>query len=653
MKHYISLFLHTVLTFDAGIGISNLHAQTAMCTLEAINRYFSPGKILTISFPASFHDDLQIVEYLLKLINNKLYRTVQVSRMSDDSSDVNDEIGVPFTNQNYVLFSWTLNEEEYVTDNIVSQIEELQYTVSWNPRAKFIIVIAEVQPTSPMSLAGDIFSKLWEMNNILNIAIFIINYATDISSKVQELYRLEAYSWFPYRSGHCGRSGEIIIVDKCEVMMNSWQFPTNISMFENKLPEDMMGCPLKVSTKDLDPFVILLNTVVDQEGKVQYNYSGLEIQCLYFIREAMNFTLEFLPPSEGDMAESHAEQLSELNAGLTDIIIGTFPLTALIVQFGDYSYPLTYNTLVWLVPCPEPVTRVDMILKVFKPSVWLTIVLVLVLSAFTFWITGLNNRGMNATEPHIYRTVSQCVVNSWSILLGVSLSELPRMYKLRTFFLLYVCYCFVMSTVFQTFFVSFLVSPGYAKPLVSLDDLENSDIGYGYDESIETFLMLSSYHEHERLSHRIPCDGYDSCAKRLLRKGDIGFLNLRIFIDYMSAKLGISIEGSHIICTLDENVFYFNTVMFVKSGQPLLDRINVIIRRITEAGLMMNYWSSLQFGLFLRKKGSNNEYSCDGCDSLYFVFQLSHLQIPFLILITGVISGIIALFIEIIVKRCL
>jgi hypothetical protein len=55
--------------------------------------------------------------------------------------------------------------------------------------------------------------------------------------------------------------------------------------------------------------------------------------------------------------------------------------------------------------------------------------------------------------------------NVWSTLFGLSVPELPRTWKLGILFPIYVCYCFAISTVFQEFFVSYLVEPGYGEKI--------------------------------------------------------------------------------------------------------------------------------------------------------------------------------------------
>jgi hypothetical protein len=82
-------------------------------------------------------------------------------------------------------------------------------------------------------------------------------------------------------------------------------------------------------------------------------------------------------------------------------------------------------------------------------------------------------------ETHTYQSLSHCFHNAWAVFMGVSIPQHPITSTLKLFFFLYVYFCFAISTVFQIFFVSYLVEPMYEKKLEILDDLLQSDVIYG------------------------------------------------------------------------------------------------------------------------------------------------------------------------------
>jgi hypothetical protein len=57
---------------------------------------------------------------------------------------------------------------------------------------------------------------------------------------------------------------------------------------------------------------------------------------------------------------------------------------------------------------------------------------------------------------------------------------MPRTWKLRIFFLLYVCYGLGISTDFKAFLVSCLVEPGYGETFAIFLELLDFSVNYGF-----------------------------------------------------------------------------------------------------------------------------------------------------------------------------
>ena len=104
---------------------------------------------------------------------------------------------------------------------------------------------------------------------------------------------------------------------------------------------------------------------------------------------------------------------------------------------------------------------------------------------------------------HTYKSLSHCLYNAWTVFIGVSVPQQPTSSSVRVFFFLYVCFCFAISTVFQAFFVSYLVEQKYEGKLETLDDLLDSDLVYGYLPAlivsvIVTYTELEKFLEYEK-----------------------------------------------------------------------------------------------------------------------------------------------------------
>jgi len=206
--------------------------------------------------------------------------------------------------------------------------------------------------------------------------------------------------------------------------------------------------------------VIVTENYQQNDGRTAYKVTGLSVEILVLIFEKMNLTAVFLPPVIGIAQDSYFKVLSVFEDGLSDVVTGALPLLSIVVTSShDATIPYIHTELKMLIPCPKPIPGTEKILSTFSLSVWLTMGLVLLLSTAVFWCVGIGTYRSMFREAHTYRSLSHCFYNAWAVFMGVSVPQLPTTSILRIFFLLYVCYCFAISTVFQAFFVSYLVEP--------------------------------------------------------------------------------------------------------------------------------------------------------------------------------------------------
>jgi hypothetical protein len=137
--------------------------------------------------------------------------------------------------------------------------------------------------------------------------------------------------------------------------------------------------------------------------------------------------------------------------------------------------------------------------------------------------------------------------------MAVSLPKLPVNTKLRVFFLLFVWYCFAINTVFQAFFITYLVEPGYSKQIKTFDDLIQSGLMYGYFEDSDLALKLSMYYERTKIrSPRFYCSEYDDCLERLTTHGDIMMVGSPYAAKYDAVKIISNYKKNKDVCFLDE-----------------------------------------------------------------------------------------------------
>jgi hypothetical protein len=78
---------------------------------------------------------------------------------------------------------------------------------------------------------------------------------------------------------------------------------------------------------------------------------------------------------------------------------------------------------------------------------------------------------------------------------------------------------------------------------------------------------------------------------------------------YVPSRIGKTVD-KNLLCSMEGNIFLIIFVMYFHHGHPLIDSINVVIRRCIEAGLGDKYWSGLHFNLKLQNMRKLDESDC-------------------------------------------
>jgi len=664
----VSMLLLLIAVTQAAVALTystlttdQLH--TVLCVWTVAHRYFAPGRPLVLSLPRTTpdiarstlsdprpqRDDLQTVNVILEKLHEGTSWPIELFRPSgDDTADTS------VLHHSYILFMW--NERgNSLNETLEYQVENLKYSTSWNPRGRFLVVATDSSNEPAHLLASHICSILWQLARIVNVVVLIQNQFSyrplhAISTKkTTAADRLNLYTWFPFKLGRCGDVQDVILLDEW-VFENNGRFSENAHLYPGKIPKNFMGFTIKVGSIGVEPFVSMIENSTQYDGSTAYKVTGLTVEILKLVCERINLTAVFLPPSLNIELDSAIKRFVELEEGLSDVLIGTIALLPIVVTSSfDATIPYIYGDAKMLVPCPKAIPGTEKVLTTFSLSVWLTIVLVLLLTAVVFWFTSNGPYRSVCNETHTYQSLSNCFHNAWAVFVGVSVPQQPTTSRLRIFFFLYVCFCFSISTVFQAFFVSYLVEPNYEKKLETLEDLLDSDVVYGYHPIINFFQDTVSFPEFvkflEQKNLKEDCSDIRKCVERMVTKRDVASLVVSVFATYVAREMG-TVDVGKIICSLDDIFMSGALTLLFKKGNPLLDRFNTVMRRYLEAGLLEMLWTELQHRASLRSVGRLGE----AAGNIFFAFSVSHLVPAFVVLLVGTVLSSVVFIAELIVN---
>ena len=210
-----------------------------------------------------------------------------------------------------------------------------------------------------------------------------------------------------------------------------------------------------------------------------------------------------------------------------------------------------------LFPWPKAIPGTEKILTTFSLFVWLSIVLVLLVTTVVFWCPVNGTYRSVCNETQTYQSLSYPFQNAWADLVAVSVPQQPKSSSHRISFFLYVCFCFAISTVFQAFFVSYLVEPKNGKKIQTLDEILNSDVVFCYNQALllakETVAYTEIVKFVDQKKQKEECTGSYSCVERMITKRDMATISSLTYATYWARDLGF-VDVGKIICHLDETV---------------------------------------------------------------------------------------------------
>jgi hypothetical protein len=130
--------------------------------------------------------------------------------------------------------------------------------------------------------------------------------------------------------------------------------------------------------------------------------------------------------------------------------------------------------------------------------------------------------------------------NAWSIFVGLSVPEKPISWKMRIFFLIFVCYCFAISTVFQAFFVSHIFETGYGEKIATFQELLDSSVNYGFVSALDFGMRTMEFSDHLQfpLTRGIDCANLKTCLIRMMTDGDVATVSSAQYTNYIFNELG-------------------------------------------------------------------------------------------------------------------
>ncbi|KAJ9576622.1 hypothetical protein L9F63_025482 [Diploptera punctata] len=375
-------------------------------------------------------------------------------------------------------------------------------------------------------------------------------------------------------------------------------------------------------------------------GENKFVAKGLSLELINLFASKMNMTPYYQEPVLGEKTKHLLELTAMLILGEIDILTGVFPLVKPVIDLADPSAPMFIHTLKYLVPCPKRLMKTEKILTLFHLSSWISMGLVFIFVSVLFWI--LSNYPTRRNDFTGFSLLAQCFSAAWAVLLGISVPQMPLSPGTRSLFIIYVWYCYAISTVFQAYFTTYLVEPGYEARFETLEDVYRAGLKYAVADTMEAFRKLVDMKELEVFEKETITDGVEVYrAVMFMRKT---FTTVTLIYPMHLARLSGFDDESKVVCYLDESLVTWSVGALLTKGHPLSQILNTHIKRCIEGGLLEGYWSKLKHETNLKANKTDE-------NSEYVEFSLTHLTPLFILLIVGYILSVFSFLCELLLFK--
>ena len=556
-----------------------------------------------------------------------------------NTDSVVDEIGRPYRLHGSYMLLTERHGSEKVFQDLVHQLKILRHNWEWNPRAKVVIVVSQEQGGGTEKVAHDLFEYLW--------SIRVVNAVLVIPAE-GEANLLNIYTFFPYYPpGNCP--------DKIKASLLSQYhrddegntgFLHEKELFPEKIPDDIKGCPIVISSFELPPLAMRKHT---KDIKDPFAYDeGIEVRILFQLGKTTNSKVVFRPPpADGELWGYDVGNgtwvgiTGEVQRGLSDISINFMWSRSHLIKEVEDSREYLIDTARWFIACAKPYPRWSSLTRVFRPSLWLGLLTAYLIVGIIIWqVVKINNSfTADPIENQAYSSFQKCLLNFWAIILEESASNNPpHVAVIRGIFLVWVLYCYAINTVYQTFLTTFLINPGLQPQITTEDELLHSGMKFGLEDGIISLLNMDI---ESRYRHYVTCNNIPGCLHRTATRGDLAVLYSKYIMQYMITVKYLNADAEPIVCNLQEDIANILVPLCLTKGFALRRHYDNMLIHLKEGGIVDFWWNEI---LYLALLEVARDFNLPAGE--YIALSLEHLQSAFYFLIIGLVSSLIVFLME-------
>lgn len=286
------------------------------------------------------------------------------------------------------------------------------------------------------------------------------------------------------------------------------------------------------------------------------------------------------------------------------------------------------------------------LLEIFDMYTWLLFFLILITAALAWWVFGLA-----MPEKPAQKELQLASLNTWAVFLSVSSNNRPDYTPLRVFFIMLALYGLNVTTIYTSNLITMFTEPRHETQLDSIEDIIQAGLPIGKREFLIylKFCLIELFNEGGREEYDDWFDNDLEHDKEVFRRYNSSDYfqptneNLQRVCDGKQSMLinrfyVLSNSMRDQIFALPGNVFSNPLEMIAERGFPLLRKLNTLIDRMKDSGLVMKIYNDFLHTMNLKEGKRMREQATE----TQVVLTIEHLEGAFAVLILGyLLSGLV------------
>lgn len=365
-----------------------------------------------------------------------------------------------------VLLNSVTNETRLLSKSSLILVEKVQdvltnVTSLMNYNYNHLIVIRRYTSGD----LDELVYKFWK-NLFINVS-FLLNTTPNISIQ----------TFVPYNEEHCNDT-MLRTINIFDGQAYTW---LTRNFFPQKL-NNFYGCAIRIAThKNVIPYIVREETVNGERVLM-----GRVIQMIDALSSSLKFTANLdYAPSVG----AYEDCYRKVGNNEADLFIGNVAIDKSRIEKLDFSLPIFFEFLKFVVPPGKSYSQVENFGRVFDSVTWTLICVVCLLVGGVVLIISFRSKKVKvyAFGSHY----NNAFMDYLATIFGSSLSTSPKAILPRLVIVKFVLFCFVIRSIYQGSLFNFLQSGAKASPVQSINEM----ISKGF-----TFYMLQGYANYLNLS---------------------------------------------------------------------------------------------------------------------------------------------------------